>query len=325
MSTPTQLEQLHLILGDEEFLVDRAVTQVINRVRAAADVAQGAELPVNRLRAGDTGAVELAELLSPSLFAEDRVVVLEAAAEAGKEAVASVLEAAGNPPPGVVLIVVHSGGGRAKAMVGALEKLGAVVYPCAKPKQSEIIGFIRDEFRTLGVRVSADAVRSLFEGVGSNLRELAAACSQLAADTGGKIDVAAVQRYYAGKAAVSGFDVADLAVAGDSAGAVETLRWAMLKGVPHVVLADALADAVHAIARVAPAGRADPFRMASELGMPPWKIKKTQAVVKGWTPASVGEALRIVASLNAEVKGGAADPGYAVERAVERVAGLRKI
>ncbi|WP_070378952.1 DNA polymerase III subunit delta [Rhodococcus sp. WMMA185] len=325
MSTSTQPEQLHLILGDEEFLVDRAVARVINQVRAAAEVADGAELPVNRLRAGDAGAAELAELLSPSLFAEDRVVVLEAAAEAGKDAVAAVQAAAGDPPPGVFLLVVHSGGGRAKAMVGALEKSGAVVHPCAKPKAGDIIGFIREEFRSLGVRVSPDAVRSVFEGVGSNLRELAAACSQLAADTGGKIDVAAVQRYYSGKAEVSGFDVADLAVAGDSAGAGEALRWAMLKGVPHVLLADALADAVHAIARVAPMGRVDPFRMASELGMPPWKIKKAQAAARGWTPASLGEALRIVATLNADVKGGAADPDYAVEKAVGRVAQLRRV
>ncbi|MFF2027995.1 DNA polymerase III subunit delta, partial [Streptomyces sp. NPDC058171] len=196
MSTPTQLEQLHLVLGDEEFLVDRAVAQVVSQVRASAKVAAGAELPVNRLRAGDAGAAELAELLSPSLFAEDRVVVLEAAAEAGKDAVALVLGAAGDPPPGVVLVILHSGGGRAKAMTGALEKLGAVVHPCAKLKSGELIGFIRGEFRTLGVRVSPDVVQSVFEGVGSNLRELAAACSQLTADTGGKIDVAAVQRYY---------------------------------------------------------------------------------------------------------------------------------
>jgi DNA polymerase-3 subunit delta len=36
------------------------------------------------MRAGDVGIYELAELLSPSLFADERIVVLEAAAEAGK-------------------------------------------------------------------------------------------------------------------------------------------------------------------------------------------------------------------------------------------------
>ncbi len=58
---------------------------------------------------------------------------------------------------------------------------------------------------------------------------------------------------------MKGFDIADKAVVGDVAGAAEALRWAMLSGEPQVVLADALAEAVHTIARVAPlSGRSLP-------------------------------------------------------------------
>ena len=68
----------------------------------------------------------------------------------------------------------------------------------------------------------------------------------------------AVHRTYlradgSGKAEVKGFDIADKAVVGDVAGAAEALRWAMMSGEPQVVLADALAEAVHTIARVGPA------------------------------------------------------------------------
>lgn len=321
MSTSTRPDSLQLVLGDEEFLVERAVASVIADVRAAAG-ASGQDIPISRLRAGDASAPELAELLSPSLFAEDRVVVLEAAAEAGKDAVALVQDAAADLPEGVVLIVLHSGGGRAKAMAGVLQKSGAAVHQCAKLKANERVDFVRGEFRTAGVRVSPEVIELVVEAVGSDLRELAAACSQLVADTGGKIDASAVQRYYSGKAEVSGFDVADKAVAGDRRGAMEALRWAMHRGVPHVLLADALADAVHTIARVGSAGRGDPFRMASELGMPPWKIKKAQGQARGWDPASIGEALQVVARLNAEVKGQAADADYAVEAAVQRIVAL---
>ncbi|AQA22626.1 DNA polymerase III, delta subunit [Rhodococcus sp. MTM3W5.2] len=312
---------LHLVLGDEELLVDRAVAGIVAAVRASS--ANAEELPVTRLRAGDVSVAEFAELLSPSLFAEDRVIVLEAAAEAGKDAVALVLDAAAAPPEGFVLVILHSGGGRAKAMVGALQKSGAVVHECAKlGKQGERADFVRGEFRAAGVRVSPEVIQAVIDAVGSDLRELAAACSQLAADTGGLIDAAAVQKYYTGKAEVSGFDVAELAVSGDRTGAMEALRWAMLRGVPHVLLADALADAVHTVARVGSAGRGDPFRMASELGMPPWKIKKAQGQARGWGSESIGEALGVVAQLNADVKGAAADPDYAVEFAVRRVAEL---
>ncbi|MGW5073854.1 DNA polymerase III subunit delta [Rhodococcus sp. NPDC004095] len=321
MVTSAAPAQLHLVLGDEEFLVARAVSAIVAEVRAASDNPQ--DVPVSRLRTGDTSPAELAELLSPSLFAEDKVIVLEAAAEAGKDAVTLVLDAAAAPPDGFTIVVLHSGGGRAKAMVGALQKSGAQVHECAKLKPTERADFVRSEFRAAGVRVSPEVIETVLDAVGSDLRELAAACSQLAADTGGKIDAAAVQRYYSGKAEVSGFDVAELAVAGDRSGALEALRWAMLRGVPHVLLADALADAVHTIARVDSAGRGDPFRMASGLGMAPWKVKKAQAQARGWRPETLGSALEVVAQLNADVKGAAADADYAVEYAVRRVAELR--
>ncbi|MFI6998888.1 DNA polymerase III subunit delta [Nocardia sp. NPDC050175] len=317
----TERPALHLALGDEELLVERAVAEVTAQVRALAPDAEA--VPVDRMRAGDASTAELAELLSPSLFAEDRVIILESAAEAGKDAVAVITAAAGDPPEGVVLVVLHSGGGRAKALVPALQKAGAVVHDCAKiTKSAERVEFVRGEFRNAGVRVAGDVVQAMLESVGSDLRELAAACSQLASDTGGKIDVAAVHRYYSGKAEVSGFDVAELAVAGDRPGAMEALRWANDRGVPHVLLADALADSVHTIARVGSAGRGDPFKLAQQLGMPPWKVKKAQAQARNWTPTTIGSALQVVAALNADVKGGAADANYALEHALTQILDL---
>lgn len=315
---------LHLVVGDEEFLVERAVSSVIAEVRAAGEVPD--EVPIDRLRAGDADAAELANLLSPSLFAEDRVVVLEAAADAGKDAVALVQTAAADPPPGIVLIVLHSGGGRspaAKALPGALKKLGAQTHECAKLKANERGDFVRGEFRAAKVRVSGEVVQAVLDGVGSDLRELAAACSQLVADTGGKVDVAAVRRYYAGRAEVTGFEIAELAVDGERRAALEALRWALDRGTPVVLVADALADTVHTIARVGSAGRGDPFRLAPTLGMPPWKVKKAQAQARGWDSASIGAAMRVVTDLNADVKGGAVSAEYALERAVAAVLDLR--
>jgi DNA polymerase-3 subunit delta len=171
------------------------------------------------------------------------------------------------------------------------------------------------------VKVGDDVITALLDAVGSDIRELASACSQLVADTAGEIDVAAVRRYHSGKAEVSGFDIADKAVIGDVSGAAEALRWAMLGGVPHVVLADALAEAVHTIARVGPL-RGSSYQLASELGMPPWRVEKAQKQARRWSKERVGYAIRLVAALNADVKGVAADADYALENAVRRVAEL---
>ncbi|WP_418770287.1 DNA polymerase III subunit delta [Mycobacterium neumannii] len=310
---------MHLVLGDEELLVERAVAAVLRDVREQAGVH---DISVDRLRAGEVSTSELAELLSPSLFAEERVVVLESAAEAGKDAAALIAESAGDLPPGTMLVVVHSGGGRAKALADQLKKLGAQVHPCARiTKAADRADFVRREFRALKVKVGEDTVNAVLDAIGSDIRELAAACSQLVTDTGGAVDAEAVRRYHSGKAEVKGFDVADKAVVGDVAGAAEALRWAMMRGEPHVVLADALAEAVHTIARVRPLS-GDPYRLASELGMPPWRVQKAQKQSRRWSNTTVAEAMRLVAALNADVKGAAADADYALEATVRRVAEL---
>ena len=314
-----RVTQLHLVLGEEELFVERAIAAVLRSARKAAGTH---DVPVDRLRAGEVGVSELAELLSPSLFAEERVIVLEAAGEAGKDAVALIASAAADLPAGTSLVVVHSGGGRAKSLADQLKKLDAEVHPCDKIKwPNERVDFVRREFRALKVKVDDETVNALVDAVGSDIRELASACSQLVADTGGDVDAAAVRRYHAGKADVKGWDIADMAVTGDVAGAAEALRWAMLGGEPQVVLADALAEAVHASARIGPQS-GDPYKLASQLGMPPKRVQKVQRQSRRWSRESIAEAMQVVAALNADVKGVAADADYALERAVRRVAEL---
>jgi DNA polymerase-3 subunit delta len=318
----SEVAQLHLVLGDEELLVERAVADVLRSARERAGTLNNPDVPVSRMRAGDVGTYELAELLSPSLFADERIVVLEAAAEAGKDAAAVIAAAAADVPAGTVLVVVHSGGGRAKALADELQSLGAEMHPCARiTKISERVDFIRKEFRALRVKVDEETVTALLDAVGSDVRELAAACSQLVADTAGDVDAAAVRRYHSGKAEVKGFDIADKAVAGDVAGATEALRWAMMRGEPLVVLADALAEAVHTIGRVGPLS-GDPYRLAAQLGMPPWRVQKAQKQARRWSRDTVATAMKVVAALNANVKGAVADADYALESAVKQVAEL---
>lgn len=302
--------------------MERAVSVVLRAARAGAGPGGGSDIPVSRLRASEVGAGELTELLSPSLFADERVVVLEAAAEAGKDAVAVIEEAAADLPEGTLLVIVHSGGGRAKGLADKLRVLGAEVHPCAKlTKPSERADFVRAEFRAHQVKVGDGVVTAVLDAVGSDIRELASACSQLVADTDGSVDVAAVRRYHSGKAEVKGFDIADKAVSGDVSGAAESLRWAMRSGEPRVVLADALAEAVHIIARVRPLS-GDPYRLAGELKLPPWRVQKAQKQARRWSQETVATAIRVVAALNADVKGAAADADYALESAVRRVAEL---
>jgi DNA polymerase III subunit delta len=310
---------LHLILGEEELLVERAVQAVVAAARRADP-----QTEVRRVRTTDLVAGELDELVSPSLFAHGRVVVLDAAHEAGKDMADAVLdharhlsEGAECPAEGTVLVVVHAGGARGKALLDALRAAGAAVTQCPRITRFEDrAGFVREEVHRAGGRISAGAITALLDAVGSDLRELASAAAALSTDSGGSVDEAAVRRYHRGRAEVTGFSVAEKVMTGDAAGALEMLRWAMQLGVPHVLIADALADAVRTVARVSASGRTDPYRLASTLGMPPWKVKKAMAQARGWGRDQLAQAIALVATLNAEVKGVAADAEYALERAV---------
>lgn len=318
----TVSDRLYLLLGDDDFLTGRVIKQVKTEQSRAA----GVDVPITRVRAGEVTGPELAELLSPSLFAEERIVVIEAADAAGKDPAALVLATAKSLPEGITMMVIHTGGGRQKAMVPQLRSAGAVEFACAAPKWFEHAGFVdfvRQEFRGQGVRVTGEVSELVTELVGNDLRELSAACRQLVADTGGKVDEAAVRTYYVGRPEVTGFDVADKAVTGDVAGALESLAWAQHHGVAQVLLADALAEAVHAIARVRSMGPADKYSIASELGMPVGRVGKIQSQARAWDGAAIGQAVLVVAELNGAVKGQAADPEYALEHAVSTVAQLR--
>ncbi|QGK69236.1 DNA polymerase III subunit delta [Allosaccharopolyspora coralli] len=322
MSAPSVVpDPVHLVVGDEELLVERAVWNAVGEARAADPAAE-----LRRVKVSDLTPPELDEMLSPSLFAEGRVVALDAAQDAGKEIAEAVLAHAKHPADGVVLVVVHSGGGRgknAKELPDALRTLGARVTECKKiTKPADREAFVRSEVKRAGGRIDAAGVAALLETVGSDLRELSSSASQLVADTGGAVDAEAVRRYHRGRAEVTGFVVAEKAATGDRAGALEALRWALQLGVPHVLIADALADSVRTIGRVAAHGRADPFRLASELSMPPWKVKKALAQSRGWNSAAIADALQLVASVNADVKGVAADADYALERTVLQLVAL---
>lgn len=335
-SAPEVTAPLHLVVGDESLLVERAVTRAVTAAREADPAVEVAHLPVGEITAGVLG-----ELVSPSLFAESRVVVIENAHDASAEVTTLLLDYARAPSDGVTLVVVHRGppkGGKARkapakggkgggakgdALLEGLRSAGATEASAAGLSDDQRADFVRSEVRQAGGRMTGDALGLLMDAVGSDLRELAAAASQLVSDSGGQVDADAVRAFHRGRAEVTGFAVAERAITGDRTAALESLRWALETGVPHVLLADALADAVRTVARVNAAGRGDPYAMASSLRMPPWKVRKAQGQGRGWGDEGLTRAMGVVADLNANVKGAAADPAYALEYAVEQVLAAR--
>ncbi len=321
-----------LVTGPEDLLAERALAQVARAVRA-----QDADVTVERLDAAAYEPGRLAQLSGPSLFGGGTLIVVEGVESAVDDFVTdcrAYLQAAAGD--GVFLVLRHAGGNRAKPLLDAARSAGAPEAVCAPiTRDEDKVDFATVEFRRLGRRISPQAVRALVDAVGSDLRELAASCHQLATDVltlspdgaeeaaQARIEVEQVQDWFGGRVEVTGFRVADAAVAGRADHALALLRHALATGSDPVPLVAAVAAKVRAMAKVSVAGRGRSADLAPALGMAPWQVDRARRDLAGWSEPGLAVAVLALAEADTAIKGGGRDPVYAVERALLTIAEAR--
>src|SRR5215470_9875240 len=107
-----------MIVGDEELLVERAVSAAVAAAKAAREAGpDGTEPDVHDVAAAGLTAGELAGLTAPSLFGGGNVVVIRSAENATASLSAELTRLAGSAAPDVSLILTHSGGAKNKALL----------------------------------------------------------------------------------------------------------------------------------------------------------------------------------------------------------------
>jgi DNA polymerase-3 subunit delta len=284
-----------VVVGEEDLLVERAVSAIVAAAGGSGAAAHSAEgTDVHDVAAAELSPGELTGLTAPSLFGGGAVVIVRGAQDAGKDLAAEITRLVGAPSPDVVLVLTHAGGAKGKALLASLTSAGVDRVNCPLVKRfGERMDFLRGEFRAARRKADEGGLRALLDAVGNDLRDLAAACSQLASDTEGVISQEVVARYYRGRAEATGFTVADRAVEGKLAEALEQLRCKRAESV------------------------------AAELGMPPWKIDRTRQQLPGWTAEGLAAAHAAVAEADAQVKGEGVSAGYALERAINTIVASR--
>jgi DNA polymerase-3 subunit delta len=321
MTSPPVLGTVTLVTGSAEFLAEREVADV----RAAALAADPAS-DLTELRGAELASGALAELTSPSLFSSVRCLVVRGIQELSDDAQEHLLAYAGEPQPDVVMVLVHPGGQKGKGLLDKLKKLPSVrSVMCEAPKPWERPRFVTAEVRRAKGQIDSDAAEFLAEAVGEDLRALSGAVHQLVHDfEGSRLSTDLIRRYFDGRAEVTGFAIADAAIDGKVASALEQLRWARNNGVPHLLVVSAFASGLRSLARLqaAPPGMRD-TELAKEIGAPPFKLKTMRAQLRSWEPAGLVQALHSVAAADLETKGAALDTDYALERMVLRVVQAR--
>jgi len=224
------------------------------------------------------------------------------------------------------LILVHSGAARNKKLVDAIKAIRPELVDCPAIKTWELPQFVSREIRQLGGSADPESPQLLVEAVGHDLRALAAAVSQLLADSEhGAITAAQVRRYFGGRAEVTSFAVADATLSGRTGVAMEQLRWALSTGVAPVLVTSAFASGVRGLGKLigAPSGMRE-GDLAREVGVPPWKLKSMRSQARGWDQRGLARALQAVATADAAVKGAADDAEFALEQLVLAVANSRR-
>jgi DNA polymerase-3 subunit delta len=324
MATPKAsdvLGHVTLVTGPEELLNERAVRAALAAVRHADEESEVSDTTADQLTMG-----ALADLAAPSLFSAIRCVVVRNLENLPDETYEGLVDYASAPSEDVGLVLVHSGGQKGSGLLAKLRKLAAVnEVKSVALKPSEYPRWVAAEARTHGARIAEDAAEQLVQAVGHDLRALAGACHQLANDFAGQpLTAEVVKRYFGGRAEVKGFAVADAAIYGRTARALEELRWAIDNGTAPVLVTSAFASGLRGLARYKGAARgmreAD---LAREVGVPPWKLRTLRDQARGWEDAGLVRAIQAVAQADAEVKGAASDASYALERMVISVTEAR--
>lgn len=309
---------IYLLLGSEAALADRALGKLFTQLR-------GENTEVRTIFSGNAIIGDVADALAPSLFSEKRALVIRDLQDLPSEVQDEVTRYLDDLDPTMTVIFVHKGGVKGKALLDRIKKAEAQIIVCEPlKKESEKQEFVRHLLLDLGRKATPGAVVALVSAVGNDLRELSAACTQIASDTNGVIDEAMIDAYHQGRIETTGFDVADATLDGNVSQAILALRSAIATGTDPVMVTSAIAAALRALAKVSGANRGSKsFELAGELGMAPWQIDKARRQLAKWTPQGISTAVAAIAQADAAVKGAAVDPIYALERAVIEIARAR--
>ncbi len=313
------MKDIYLLLGAEAALADRALNKLMAELRDE-------KAEVTTLSAGDVIVGDIADALAPSLFSERRALVLKDLQDLDDDCKDEVTRYLDAIDPTTTVIFIHKGGVKGKALLDAIKKVKPEIIACdALKKEAEKEEFVKDLFLDSGRKASPAAVTALVGALGSDLRELQQAVSQISLDApAGVIDEAIIDKFHQGRIETTGFDVADATLDGNLPTALVTLRSALETGTDPVMVTSAIASSLRNLAKVSGTNRSQKsFELAGTLGMAPWQIDKARRQLAGWTPRGIAAATEAIAKADADVKGASSDPIFALEKALASIAAAR--
>ena len=313
------MNPFYLLLGSEGALADRALSKL--QAQFKDEKAEVSTIDASEAQVGD-----IADALAPSLFSERRALIIKDLQDLPEDSKVEVTRYLEQPDPTMTVVFLHKGGVKGKALLDAIKKIKPEIITCdAIKKESEKADFVRGLFQDAGRKATPGAIKALVGALGNDLRELQSAVSQISLDApAGAIDETIVDKFHQGRIETTGFDVADATIEGNLPVALVTLRSALETGTDPVMVTSAIASSLRSLAKVSGTNRGSKsFELAGQLGMAPWQIDKARRQLNGWNANTLTAAVEAIAKCDAQVKGGASDPIYALEQALSKICAAR--
>ncbi len=301
-----------LIAGGEEFLAEREVRRILVAVRTVEPNLERRDIDGS----SDTAIEQFVDAISPSLFGETPLVVVDNIEQASDALQTAVLNAIADPQTQTRALLVQKGLVKGRGFIDKIKKSGSEVITVEKPKGKAFDEYIITEFKSYKRKIDADAVKALRGAVGDDLRMLSAAVSQLSSDLdAATISAKDVEQYYEGMSGVPAYVITDHVFERRVSQAITALRWGIERdpNMGPAVVATAI-NAIRSLLNVmnAPSGTSE-AEIARLAGVPPWKVRTLRDQARKWRPAELADAALLLTYADASLKGGHINELGAVE------------
>ena len=306
MSVPAYL------LTGQTFLADEAIDKI--RVEHVTD-------PLSEL-SFDPGA-EAAEIIgalqTSSLLGGKRLVIIRDAEGLKKEHAEALAAYLQSPSPDSVLVLVAEGRTKLDADI---RQHGAVVA-LDIPKGRKLATWVRQRATEHKLKLDDRGAWMLIDSVGTELRDLDGALSQLVTSlgAGAKIGTAEVKRAFPRLADERIYAFTDAVGDRQLAVAMTTLRRLLDQGDEPLVVFGSLNAHVKRMLRARRYAERGPKAVGEAMGLPGWRAERLQRQARSYREEELINAMATLAETDVEMKGGDLPPEAALERAVIRIVG----
>lgn len=295
---------LKVVSAGEEFLAERYLLSTWKEFLNANPEAERRVVDA----ADDNSFAELIDALSPGLFGEVFLLIVDNIELASEEIQKFFLLnwAEGERP---LTVVVQRSFVKGRGFVDKLKKqYESVAFE--KIKGKGFSEFIVNECKAAKRKIDAEAVTLLRNAVGDDLRQLAAALSQVLVDVEeNPISASSLSVYFEGFAVVPPYQIVDHIFARKPLEALLSLRWA-IESDPNIgpaIIATAM-NTIRSLVAIAnsPSGLTE-AEIAGLASVPVWKVRTIREQLRKWRPSELADASLLLTFVDASLKAGAVD------------------